>query len=148
MRDFSLMCRTFTFNRLSPGTDFLISIVATKGLKRSQPTVLMVSTCKSILYLINFSWVKRKEGKLLCLKSITSCVCAQAQLCLTLRLHGLQPTRLLSMAFFRQEYWSGLPFPSPEGLPNPGIKPMALASSILADRFFTTGATWETPISS
>ncbi|XP_027399083.1 phosphatidylinositol phosphatase PTPRQ isoform X5 [Bos indicus x Bos taurus] len=36
--------RTFTFNRLSPGTDFLISIVATKGLKRSQPTVLMVST--------------------------------------------------------------------------------------------------------
>ncbi|XP_065790222.1 phosphatidylinositol phosphatase PTPRQ isoform X4 [Muntiacus reevesi] len=36
--------RTFTFNRLSPGTDFLISIMATKGLKRSHPTVLMVST--------------------------------------------------------------------------------------------------------
>ncbi|XDB50005.1 hypothetical protein AB1E18_003575 [Capra hircus] len=36
--------RTFTFNRLSPGTDFLISIIATKGLKRSHPTVLMVST--------------------------------------------------------------------------------------------------------
>ena len=29
----------------------------------------------------------------------------------------------LSMGFFRQEYWSGLPFPSPEDLPNPGIKP-------------------------
>ena len=28
----------------------------------------------------------------------------------------------LSMKFFRQEYWSGLPFPSPEDLPNPGIK--------------------------
>ena len=27
------------------------------------------------------------------------------------------------MGFFRQEYWSGLPFPSPEHLPNPGIKP-------------------------
>ena len=29
----------------------------------------------------------------------------------------------LSMEFSRQEYWSGLPFPSPEDLPNPGIKP-------------------------
>ena len=29
----------------------------------------------------------------------------------------------LSMKFSRQEYWSGLPFPSPGDLPNPGIKP-------------------------
>ena len=29
----------------------------------------------------------------------------------------------LSMGFSRQEYWSGLPFPSPEGFPNPGIEP-------------------------
>ena len=29
----------------------------------------------------------------------------------------------LSMEFFRQEYWSGLPFPPPGDLPNPGIKP-------------------------
>ena len=29
----------------------------------------------------------------------------------------------LSMGFSRQEYWSGLPVPSPEDLPNPGIKP-------------------------
>ena len=29
----------------------------------------------------------------------------------------------LSMGFFRQEYLSGLPFPSPGDLPNPGIKP-------------------------
>ena len=29
----------------------------------------------------------------------------------------------LSMVFSRQEYWSGLPFPSPEDLPNPGIEP-------------------------
>ena len=28
-----------------------------------------------------------------------------------------------SMGFSRQEYWSGLPFPSPGELPNPGIKP-------------------------
>ena len=30
----------------------------------------------------------------------------------------------LSMEFFRQEYWSGLPFPSPGDLPDPGIKPV------------------------
>ena len=30
---------------------------------------------------------------------------------------------LLSMDFSRQEYWSGLPFPSPVDLPDPGIKP-------------------------
>ena len=30
---------------------------------------------------------------------------------------------LLSMGFFRQEYWSGLPFPSPGNLPNPGMEP-------------------------
>ena len=29
----------------------------------------------------------------------------------------------LSMEFSRQEYWSGLPFPSPRDLPNPGIEP-------------------------
>ena len=32
-----------------------------------------------------------------------------------------------SMGFSRQEYWSGLPFPSPGDLPNPGIKPRSLA---------------------
>ena len=33
----------------------------------------------------------------------------------------------LSMEFSRQEYWSGLPFPSPGDLPDPGIKPQSLA---------------------
>ena len=32
-----------------------------------------------------------------------------------------------TMGYFRQEYWSGLPFPSPGDLPNPGIKPMSPA---------------------
>ena len=31
------------------------------------------------------------------------------------------------MGFFGQEYWSGLPFPSPGDLPNPGIEPGSLA---------------------
>ena len=41
----------------------------------------------------------------------------------------------LPTEFSRQEYWSGLPFPPPEDLPDPGIKP---ASPALAGGFFTT----------
>ena len=41
----------------------------------------------------------------------------------------------LSMGFPRQEYWSGLPFPSPGDLADPGLKP---PSSALAGGFFTT----------
>ena len=40
----------------------------------------------------------------------------------------------LSMGFVRQEYWSGLPFPSLRDLPNPGIEPVSPA---LAGGFFT-----------
>ena len=48
-----------------------------------------------------------------------------------------------SMEFSRQEYWRGLPFPSPGDLPDPGIEPMSLASPALAGGFFTTSANWE-----
>ena len=41
----------------------------------------------------------------------------------------------LTMGFPRQEYWSGLPFPSPGDLPYPGIKPMSPA---LTGRCFST----------
>ena len=43
----------------------------------------------------------------------------------------------------RQEYWSGLPCPSPGDLPGPGIEPTSLMSPTLADGFFTTSATRE-----
>ena len=46
----------------------------------------------------------------------------------------------LSMEFSSQEYWSGLPFPSPGDLPDAGIK---LASLALASRFFPIWATRE-----
>ena len=40
--------------------------------------------------------------------------------------------------FPRQEYWNGLPFPPPGGLPNPGIESTSLASPAIAGRFFTS----------
>ena len=49
----------------------------------------------------------------------------------------------LSMRFSRQEYRSGLPFPPPGNLPDPGIEPGSLRSPGLADGFFTASATRE-----
>ena len=47
------------------------------------------------------------------------------------------------MGSLRQEYWSGVPFPPPGALPEPGIEPSSLASPALAVEFFTTSTTWE-----
>ena len=43
----------------------------------------------------------------------------------------------LSMGFPRQENWSGLPFPPPGDLPDPGMEPVSPVSPALAGRFFT-----------
>ena len=69
------------------------------------------------------------------------CVCVSSVVSNSLWLHGLKPAAPLSMEFSRQEYWSGLPFPTSEDLPDPGIKPMSLASPALAGGFFITSAT-------
>ena len=44
----------------------------------------------------------------------------------------------LSMGFSWQEYWSGLPFPLPGGLPDSGIETASPAFPALAGRFITT----------
>ena len=63
------------------------------------------------------------------------CVCeiSRVQFFETPRTVGLQAP--MSMEFSRQEYWNGLPFPTPGDLPNLGIEPESLA---LAGRSFTT----------
>ena len=64
------------------------------------------------------------------------CCCLAAQLCPILcnpRAVACQAS--LSMGFPRQEYWSGLPFPSPGDFPDPGIEP---ASPALTGGFFAT----------
>ena len=43
----------------------------------------------------------------------------------------------LSVGFSRQEYWRGLPFPSPRDLPNPGIEPESLMSPALSGVFLS-----------
>ena len=61
--------------------------------------------------------------------SLGICCCSVAMSCPTLlQPHGMQPARLLCpWDYPRQDYWSGLPFPSLEDFPNPGIKPVSPA---------------------
>ena len=54
----------------------------------------------------------------------------------------------LSIGFSRQEYWSGLSFPSPGDLSDPGNEPASLMPPALTGRFFITSATWEAHLGS
>ena len=56
-----------------------------------------------------------------------------AQLCPT----HCGPMAPLSMESSSQEYWNGLPIPTPGDLPNSGVQPTSLASPALVGRFFT-----------
>ena len=75
------------------------------------------------------------------IQTLCTYICSVAQSCPTLcdpldcslpgsSVHGI----------FREEYWSGLQFPSPGDLPKPGIKPVSLMSPALAGEFFTTAS--------
>ena len=68
------------------------------------------------------------------------CYFLVAKSCLTL-CHGFYVAHQtpLSVGFPRQEYWSGLPFPPLQDLPDPGIKAMSPLTPALAGEFFTTG---------
>ena len=50
----------------------------------------------------------------------------------------------LSIGFSRQEYWSRLPFPSPEDLPDPGIEPGSLALQAYSLLYFSVNMTLRT----
>ena len=82
------------------------------------------------------------------------CVCVSVCVCVCARMHRHALSRFscvqlfgilwtvahqaaLSMRFSRQEYWSGLPYPAPGDLPDPGIEPTSLKSPALTGRFFT-----------
>ena len=63
----------------------------------------------------------------------------RVQLCATLWTIACQAP--LSMGFPRQEYWSGLPWPPPGHLLDPGIEPASLMSPAMAGGFFTMSPT-------
>ena len=102
-------------------------------------------SCFSHVALVNFSWVKMSFLSFavnIIGKWVINLNCEKCRFIFRLlttyyisELKSLSHVRLfatpwtvayqapLSMGFSRQEYWSGLPFPSPEDLPDPGIEP-------------------------
>ena len=76
-------------------------------------------------------------------ESIAKFGCSVAKSHLTFFVTPWTVTRLLlSVGLPRQEYWSGLPFPSPGDLPDPGITP---TSPAWASGIFTTGTSGKPP---
>ena len=79
------------------------------------------------------AYSKGNYSRLLCrediIKLVCVCTCSDVQHFGTSRAVAQQAP--CSMEFSRQEYWSGLPFPPPGDLPDPGIKPVIFASPAL-----------------
>ena len=101
--------------------------------------------CQIYIYIFFFFWLMQIWCNKILLSDlcVCSCVCAcartHAQSCATLcdpmDYSLLAP---LSMEISREEYQSGLPFPTLGDPPDPGIEPASLGSPALAGRFFTT----------
>ena len=69
---------------------------------------------------------------------VYTCVCSATQLYLTLCIPmDCSPSGSSVHEIPRQEYWSGLPFPPPWDISDPGIEPVSLASAAVASEFFT-----------
>ena len=106
-----------------------------------------ILTIVAIIWRLNWGWrVCFQEGpftgygqeaSLHCLMCMLSCF-SRVRLFVTLWTIASQDS--LTMGFSEQEYWNGLPIPTPGCLPDPRIEPVSPA---LAGRFFITGATWE-----
>ena len=105
---------------------------------RSQSPHSRLLTIWPLAHNLRLSFLTYKVGRILsvskidlliwCLPSTSPCVSCSVT-SNSLWLHELYVAHLapLSMEFSRQGSWSGLPFPSPEDLPDPGIKPRSPA---------------------
>ena len=72
-----------------------------------------------------------------CLKFLSFSICVFSHVELFADLWTVAQQAPRSMEFSRKEYWSGLPYPSPGDLPNPGMEPVSLTYPSLAGKFFT-----------
>ena len=77
-------------------------------------------------------------GVCVCVCVCVVCVCVLSHVRLFATPWTVARQAPLSMGFSRQESWSGLPFPPPGSLPDPGKETMSLVSAALAGGFFTT----------
>ena len=94
--------------------------------------LVLKETCPNFSHFSRFLFFPRSVYYL-----YLSCFCSSLSL-VSATLWTVAHQAPLSMEFCREEYWSGLSFPPPVDLLNPGIEPMSLVSPALAGRFFTT----------
>ena len=99
------------------------------GIFLTQEPNLGLLHCRQILYYLSH------QGSCVYV-CVYVCVCVCVYVCTlncsvvsnSLQPYGLKPTRFLCpWGFFRQEYWTELPFTPPRDLPDPGIKPASLS---------------------
>ena len=96
------------------------------------------------------AWLKRCSMHAHTNSSVCVCVCVCARVRTRARAQSLSHVQLfvtpwtgacqapISLKIFKQEYWTGLPFPTPGDLPDQGIEPASLASPALSHGFFIT----------
>ena len=101
------------------------------------------SRCRSNHASLMKSLMPQSLTRIKCLINLCVCVCVCVFIPLFATPWTIAHKALLSVEFPKQEYWSGLPFPTTGDLPDPGIRPTSPVSPALAGRFFTTSATWE-----
>ena len=139
------------YSGLENSTDYI------HGLAKSQTplshfTFKMVTPRPSSHVILTAPPRKWKAQTRPCARSVTSGIFQSATLSSSI-FHTETPWTVahqapLPMGFSREEDWSGLPFPSPETLPNPGVEPTSLMSPAWAGGFFTTelpGKPWLAP---
>ena len=97
----------------------LLSLAKKKGDSRRPELGIYVYSTGNSAQCYVAAWIQGEFGRGCC----TALSHFIVQLCATPWTVACQPP--LSMGFPRQEYWSGLPFPSSGDLPNPGIEPMS-----------------------
>jgi len=123
---------------LSFRMDWLDLLCSPRDSQESSPTPEFKSIYK-VRFIINF-WCRGREwgtGKVHPDEHIRECVCSV----LSISFANPWPIvcqALLSMGIPRQEYWGGLPFPTPGDLPNPGRELVSPVCPTLAGRFYTT----------
>ena len=101
----------------------------------SSPPSFFLILCKIPQLWINCTWFLSFHTQLPGTYSVCACLLSRVWLFVIPWNEAHQAP--LPMKFSRQEYWSGLPFPTPGDLPDPGIEPATPASPALAGRFFT-----------
>ena len=86
--------------------------------------------CVSFIVISFHTWFPNcdKANGVIEVRKISLCVCELSHVRLFATLWNVAHQDLLSMEFSRQEYWSGLPLPSPGDLPDPSIKLVSLVS--------------------